>query len=213
MKFILLIALLCPAVARAAVNEKEQTVSIELGGAMPFAHLSTDDQYVTPQIALNLGVLGGLQYLYQLDPHLGVGAGVQSTVFGQREVSASDGTGHNVSAWLMTYEALARYVLLPDAKINPYLIGGAGFSKVSVKAAGLEDDRFNSRLAISLGAGAETDLGRGVIAGLETRWRYLGNHYFPTSTPNTPPFGGSNVVFGGASEIMLALKLGYRFGG
>jgi opacity protein-like surface antigen len=114
---------------------------------------------------------------------------------------------------------------MPESKYNPYAILGLGVNSVSFKSSftspvfGLNlttSEGSYTSLAVSIGGGVETEIVKSVIVGCEARWRYMGNHDFGTNAVSVASHAsvvGQTFAFGPASELALALRVGYKFGG
>jgi len=225
---VLTAAVLCPASARSQVSAGEQIASLDMGGTVPFAKITVPQASGVPATfsVANPGFLGGVQYIYQVTPKIGVGAGMYFSKYGNRDEHLPDtGTGPwdiNSFSSKITGEVLGRYVFLPESKYYPYFIGGLGFNQVFYKTnlAGWDnwpapprteltaiDSSFTS-WAFSAGAGVETQIASSLIAGLEARWRYMGNHSFPTDWTSGRV---QDTPYGPASEVTLAIRVGLKF--
>jgi len=218
---VLAAVVLFPGWARAEVVAGQQIVGLDIGAAVPFAKM--DIPGMGKRSVADPGFLVGAQYVYHLTPNIGLGADLGYSPYGDKtiDLDAAHGPGSHVdvSSHKLSFEALARYVFMAQSKFNPYAIVGLGVNSVSLKASytgqfgsslvsGLTalDDSYTS-LAFSAGGGFETEVMKSVIAGFEARWRYLGNHAFS---------GGvrpGSAAFGPASEVTMALRVGYKFGG
>lgn len=176
--------------ASAVVKAGEQQASVTAGAAIPLMQFDFSAVGGTSEKTGGSGVGFGGQYLYHLTPALGLGGEFNYASFGDQT--------HNVTKAVVTssyktwsMEAVARYVLMPEAKVNPYLIAGLGVGATSAKATtkpapgfvwantGTTESRTNfdgsaTGAAFSIGAGADADITDSLFAGLELRWRYAG---------------------------------------
>ncbi len=210
---VLAAVVLYPSRARAEVTAHEQIVSLDFGVAVPFTKLATNEEYWHPSLlqakfaAAFPGFFIGGQYIYQLTPNIGVGADLNYSDYGNAN-RIVDGRTENTSSYKLNYEALGRYVFIPESKFNPYVILGVGLNSIHVNDTygGVQGiDKTFTTLSASPGFGVETEIVKSVILGFETRWRYLGHYALPAA--------GMTYAWGPASEITAALRVGYKFGG
>jgi opacity protein-like surface antigen len=146
--------------------------------------------------------------------------------FGDKDHTIANGmavTTVGAKAW--TVEAVARYVLFPEKRINPYFLGGVGVGQVSENAktkpiapaawvdTGTREARTNfdgsaTGVAISLGAGVDGYLTESLLAGLDFRWKYLGTN----KTFADRAFIGFSDTISATSALSISGKVGYKFG-
>ncbi len=196
--------------ASAEVTAGEQIVNLDLGTGIPFLKGIINQ---SPTSLANPGFLIGGQYIYQLTPHIGVGADIDDSMYGSADIGVGSGQTAHFTSNHLGVEAMGRYVFMPQSQWNPYLVAGVGLNENSLKATVPAGTAFSGNWAspaYSVGAGVETVLPHSIIAGLEARWRYIGTESYAMNPAIT---GGGNFSPGGWSELAIAARLGYRFGG
>jgi opacity protein-like surface antigen len=203
--------------ALAQVAAHEQIISFDMGGGAPFTKAAGNEQDYPLRSVASPGFAGGFQYIYHLTPEVGLGADVYYSAFHNANPSAANGTVFHSS--LITYELLQRYVFLPYSKdYNPYFIAGIGGNSVYLnwrqRATGGTSYLNGSYTyaSFSAGLGAESNITQQLIMGVEARWRYMGTHAFSMANPPDGPGGSTQLVYGPASELVAAFRLGFRFG-
>lgn len=227
---LMLAGMMCGALpAGATVKTGEHQVSINAGAAIPTTKYDLSASGGSSEVMGGSGVGFGGQYLYHLTPALGLGSEFSYAAFGDKDhaigpVLGVPGTIVTSSYKTWTMEAIARYVLMPESRVNPYFIAGVGLGSVSAKAStrlppGLVFASTGSReatnfdgsatgVAFSLGAGADADITDSLFAGLDLRWRFVGakKDFADQAVPGTVHSISSG------SGLAVAGKIGYKFG-
>lgn len=209
--------------ASAVVKAGEQQVSVNVGAAVPTTKFDLSAVGGNTETMGGSGVGFGGQYLYHLTPALGLGGEFSYASFGDKAHAITNAiVTSSYKTW--TTEVIARYVLMPEARVNPYFIAGLGMGSVSAKAmtkpapgfvwsnTGAAESRTNfdgsaTGVAFSLGGGADADITDSLFAGLDLRWRFVGakKDYADQVT------GGVDTLSSG-SGLAIAGKIGYKFG-
>jgi opacity protein-like surface antigen len=203
----------------AEVKAGDQIVGVNVGLDIPFAKGYYNSNYPNDAAAdhdlAGYGLGFGAQYLYHLTPALGFGAEYNYDAFGRQKWNIVDANGNGLGTQGTNYhsmdaEAVARYVFMPDQKLNPYAIVGVGMGWVTESvwdSAGNHYGGTASGLAYSVGGGADYSITEKIIAGVDVRWRAI-------ECQNTFNKGSStSFSMPAATGVSIALKAGYKFGG
>jgi opacity protein-like surface antigen len=222
-----LAAVVCAAMpARAEVKAGQQSVSAAVGAAVPTTRYDLSAVGGQTETIGGTGVGFGGQYLYHLTPAFGVGGEFNYASFGEKNHSI---TGAAVTSSYKTWslEAVARYVFMPETRVNPYLIAGFGLGSVSAKATttllpgyqwvdtGLTTPSARNNFdgssmgpAFSIGAGFDADITEAIFGGFDLRWRYAGGR----KTYADGASAGLQDSIPGGSGLLVSGKLGWKFG-
>jgi len=205
-----------------------QTVAINLGGAIPLTKLDlTGVGGGTAKVGTS-GIFAGGQYLYQILGHLGVGADVNYSNFGDNTSSTLIPAGDStISSKALVALAIAKFNFLTEGKVLPYLLAGIGIHNTNLKidtkpSPGffwldtgttetrnvLDDSATN--FAFGVGTGLDIPMTQNLIFGVELRYQYLASSTYAT-TPMTQQATGITDVKGAASMINIFGRLGYKF--
>lgn len=210
--------------ASAVVKAGEQQVSVNVGAAIPTTKYDLSAFGGKTEAMGGSGVGFGGQYLYNLTPSLGLGGEFSYASFGDKDHTVTNAiVTSSYKTWTM--EVIARYVMMPEARFNPYFIAGLGMGSVAAKATtkpapglvwlntGTTESRTNFDgsaigAAFSLGAGADADISDSIFAGLDLRWRFVGakNDFADQVVP------GAVHSLSSGNGMAIAGKIGYKFG-
>lgn len=210
--------------AGAVVKAGEHQVSVNVGAAVPTTQYDLSPVGGKTEDMGDTGTSFGGQYLYHLTPALGLGGEFSYAAFGDKDHSVTNAIVTS-SYKIWTTEVIARYVLMPEARINPYFIAGLGMGSVAAKATtkpapglvwlntGTNESRTNfdgsaMGVAFSLGAGADADITDSLFAGLDLRWRFVGAK---KDYADGVLAGAVDSVPSG-SGLAIAGKIGWKFG-
>lgn len=209
----LLLAAGLTAGASAASNVAPQELSVEAGPAFPTGVNNFSD-------GEKMGPIVGVRYLRMISAKFGWGLQADYYHFGAKTHPVTGQFGADINTRstdnVGTAEIMGKYLILPDARVVPYLhtgLGAAYFHQTSegepTAGAGWFDtgttetrhlqDTGTLGFSYSFGIGAETYLTRSLVLGLETAWRVFGvsKATVGTTTLNVPS---------------VSLRLGWRFG-
>lgn len=198
--------------ARAEIKEGAQILSLGLGAGVPLTEIDlvpAGGSGKEPLAGAGFALDG--RWLYHATSHIGVGAELGYSQFGDKDHNVTSAVAVTGGS-LLTFQAIARYVFLPEKQLSPYLLGGTGFNRLSghLKATpttgfvwantGTREtrtfvDTSSIGAVFSIGAGLEGSITERLLAGLEFKWSLLGM--------DKDKFGTS---FGSA------LNIGSRFG-
>lgn len=202
--------------AQALMEQSSHVLNIGMGGGVPLMDIDLAPVGGGRERFGSSGVAGGAQYIYQATPAIGLGLDIAGVRFADREhllpqsVAASGGS-------LLTVEGLARFLLLPEKRLSPFILGGAGMNHFNANlearpAAGFvwSDtrtseirriiDKTSLGYALSLGGGLEGRIGETGLLGIEGRWSYASidrNTYGTKAALATTLFARLGWVFGG----------------
>ena len=188
-------------------------VSLDVGGAFPTPVNNFSD-------STRMGLVGGVQYLYNLNYFAAVGIQVDGYRFDGKEHTLNEAAGGQLNATSQanaaSFELMGRYTFQPAARFMPYAHAGLGANVLHQTTDGqpvagstwVDTNTSEARqlpnvnsvgITFSFGAGVETNLSDRVVLGLEAAWRILGvsKAAYGTSTLNIPS---------------IAMRLGWRFG-
>lgn len=219
--------------AAAEISAGQHVIIAGIGGGIPTGDINVvhktdiDEANGNDLLTINKragasGLSGFAQYTYHVWPFLGFGIDIQATGFGKRKNdvslegrvpngSAAFGAGaggtFTSEATLVQYLAIARWVIMPEKNINPYLLGGIGFNSFNASvrfdpnanAASLWNDgthnerqlytRSSAGFGSSLGGGVQAQAMDSLLLGIEGRWNYSG--------VDSSDFGTKSVNSGG----------------
>jgi len=190
-----------------------QELSLEAGAAYPTAVNNFSDSE-------KMGPMGGARYLFRTSEKFAFGLQGDYYSFAAKNQLLTSPLGGQMTARsqddVATVEVVGRYSFLPKAKVVPYFHTGVGatyFRQVTkgepAPGSGWPDtgttetrqvqDTSSVGISYSAGFGAETNLTKSLVLGLETAWRIFGvsQTTFGTSTIGVPS---------------VSLRLGWRFG-
>ncbi len=211
--------------AGATVKAGGQEASVNVGAAIPTTQYDLTSVGGSKDTMGGTGVGFGGQYLYNLTKAIGVGGEFNYASFGNKDHSVTKAVvTSSYGTWSL--EAVARYVLMPESRVNPYIIAGLGLGSVSAKATtkpasgyawtntGTTESRTNfdgsaTGVAFSIGAGADADITDSLFAGLDLRWRFVGakHDYADGVSP------GTTDSISSGSGLAVSGDLGWKFGG
>jgi len=160
----------------------------------------------------NVGSRSGLYYLRDVTPNLSFGGEFNYFYLpskNHRQLSANGGEQMNrATAQTMTFEAIGRYNISPEAKWNPYVQGGVGLARYHQTTrstpdagsawadTGTNEERTIARdtstsYALSGTIGVERALTDSILLGLDGTWDVWGVSHskFGTDTINIPSVG------------------------
>ncbi|HVE12295.1 MAG TPA: outer membrane beta-barrel protein [Elusimicrobiota bacterium] len=189
--------------ACAAVAKGDSAVSLGLGAGMPVSDLDLSAIGGGSQSPGEAGLAVDGRYLYQAGQHLAVGGELGRMGFPDRTFVGPRLAG-TVHSELVTLQALARYLFLPDKDISPYLIGGLGVNRFSAKVRETFDpgdvrlDSDSHGAVFSAGAGVEAAVAKSAFVGAELRW-FL-------ATIDSGDFGTGTL-----HALNIGARAGYRF--
>jgi opacity protein-like surface antigen len=159
-------------------------------------------------VSHKVGPLAGATYLFQLSPALSVGGeytylvapGKSRTITSSAARIDAKTTGQS-----HIFEAVARYALMPEAKVRPFVGAGLGFNRYEEKTkaapsgtgtwadTSTTEERTVAKassagFSASLYGGAETTFQDTWLLGLQAGWQFLGvsDSKFGTSVLNVP---------------------------
>ncbi len=224
--FLLSAAALAARPASATVKAGDQTVKVGVGAAVPLSHADLSAvQGPSDASSASTGLGLGGQYLYQLTPAFGFGGEFSYADYGNQGTDLP--THYHITSSYKTWamEAVARYVLMPDARVNPYFIAGLGLGSVSAKAdtspgagyvwsnTGTTESRpdFDGSAMgpeFSVGLGADADLTDSLVAGLDARWRFIS----VSKTFDDQTFPGYQEKISSGNGLQIDGTVGWKFG-
>jgi len=199
--------------ARADTGPWTSRVSVDGGVAIPTPVNGFSDEART-------GLVGGIQYLHNLDYFTAVGIQVEGYQFDGKDHAVTSSAGGRLNANSQVdaaaIEIVGRYTFLPMARFIPYVHTGLGanvlrqttdgtplpgftWSDTNTSETRRLPDVNSVGISFSFGAGVETNLTDRIVLGLEATWRIL---------------GVSKAAYGNAEIDVpsLAMRLGWRFG-
>lgn len=165
--------LLLGAVSAFAEKAGDSIYDLGLGFGMPVSGLNLRRFGGGSESAGGAGFALSPRYLYQASPEFGVGLEILYMNFPSAGVGVPGGSGTS-SGDLFGGEAVARYLLSPDAGWSPYLTGGVGIARyaVTVQQGGTTIlDAASTGLTLFPGVGVKADLGSKAEVSGEARWQ------------------------------------------
>lgn len=205
------------------MREGEFIVKVGLGGAIPLASQGFND-------IAKPGAASEIEAITQLDKHVGLGIRLDDSAYtvaypqgafaaglGNANPAGAQHTGFiaqsNVDVSTLVLEL--RYVLLPEKRISPFAVCGAGIDAYSERqsitpkpnSGGWGDDgsydprvyeNSSSGFAAEVGGGVQFLLSRHYMADVAARWHY--------DTVDNTRFG-----FNAAQSVTILGALGFRF--
>jgi len=227
----LALAVLSPQSARAQVAQGDKFFTVDLGAGLPYGKV--DSPGLPSEKLADPGFMGGVQYIYQLSPNFGLGGDVYYSLFNTHKAHSCVPFLNQTMTFTMrktTFELTGRWVFMPQAPYYPYLVGGVGVNNIYYQArlqpsavgvfplGGKFTDTSFTTPSFSAGLGFEGALTESFLAGFEARWRYLGTYSLSSFSGSNPlgfgpPFytTSDEYSFGPASEVTLAIRLGWKF--
>lgn len=200
-----LCALLTPAFAGIDQGiEKGMTHISVLGGfAVPtteygFGPSGDDFDYA------DVGGTYGVQVMHYLTKNIGLGLELNGTNYSEAEYTLSVGSAKNdikTSANKYSMFLAGKFNFAPDAKTRMYVPLGVGFSKYKGKIKddfGVDESESNTKPALYVGLGVESDINDIFIWGFEARY----NHWWMDDSK----FHDTSYL----SDVSLMLKVGIK---
>jgi opacity protein-like surface antigen len=219
---------IAPAAPREERDEKETGLfSLGLGFVSPLSRINFNSTGGGSDDNGNTGFLISSHYLHRLSPRWAIGVGVE---FFNRSDTGSQSLLPNsqtdVSGNTLLLMAIARYVLIPQGSVHPYLLAGLGANRTSttIDATPNSDSEWsdtntfetrtlvdNTRwgLASSMRLGVDFDLMDPAVFTLELGWTGLSNRSYPATGAGQDL--GLNDVTGHLNILSMALRWGWRF--
>ncbi len=212
---ILLLCSCIPSLAYAGIKKGQHVLNLQLGDTATLSKgldLTPWGGAGTERTA-TIGILLGLQYLYHVSDHVGLGLELSGGVSAMREHAMPQGTVNTYSSY-SSILPLARYVFRPEKKLYPYVFGGIGRNTYHATVDGALGNGFtwgdtgtserrtvtvgSNGLVLALGAGYE-GMWKSMLHGVELRWQH---------------FRISSSVFNRQNNNVLALiaRFGWKFG-
>ena len=184
-----------------------QRLSVNAGAAFPTSANGFSSSART-------GPTGGVSYLKDVGDFFGAGLQADYYHFDAKEHELPSAAGGFVNTRsqddIATLEIMGRYIPLPEARIRPYFHGGTGLAIFRQTSTGVpapgdnwsdenspdtqhrEKRRLQNKQSVgaslSIGVGAETNVSRRFILGIEAAWHVfeVDRSAFGTSTLNVP---------------------------
>lgn len=189
----------------AEVREGQHQISAGLGGISPFVNRANVDTLLNVDLNENkradetankeaiggLGTSAFLQYVYHHVNYLGVGFELQAGQFSvarHRPIGLVKFGEFKTDGNIVQGLAIARWVIFPSRRVNPYLITGIGFGSAKARVRYTPDagsswnsatneerelyKRRSSGMALTLAPGVQISMGDSFILGAEGRWNY-----------------------------------------
>lgn len=216
-----------PAAARPVINERKHLVSLGIGFDVPTNNIDFHSIPNGGQASNgDLGIQFGAQYLYYVTPRLGLGANFD---YFDRDYTISPGlfpaATSSVGGDTLLMLGIARYTLVDDGWMRPFVLAGAGMGRnsttVDVRASNWSDTNTHEtrRLvddtvwapAATLRAGLDfyiEPIEPGVIT-FEAGWTGLASETYG-ATPQGRAQGISGVS-GPLNYITFTARYGWRF--
>jgi opacity protein-like surface antigen len=186
--------------AKAQTKVGTHQLGLELGVANPISNTDLGNGDV--ETFGETGPAVGIDYLYQFHPNFSVGADFNNKFQGTENYSHPHG-GAAVTSSVWTMLAIGRFDLLPESRIRPYAMAGAGFggARRSVVYANPAFNSENTSMgpAFAMGAGADFDINGDWVVGGELRYTVVGTDENAVGT-------------GHVSTFDFLAKVGYKFG-
>ncbi|MGN0023623.1 MAG: outer membrane protein [Elusimicrobiaceae bacterium] len=152
----------------------------------------------------DVGGTYGIQVMHYLTKNIGLGLEFNGTNYSEAEYTLSVGGAKNdikTSADKYSIFVAGKFNFAPDAKTRVYLPLGVGFAKYKGKIKddyGVDDSESNTKPALYVGLGLESDINDIFIWGFEARY----NHWWMDDSK----FADTSYL----SDISLMLKVGIK---
>ncbi len=200
--------------ARAEVKAGQHEVGFRLGSSASM--LKSDVSSIDIDMG-NPGVSFNVDYLYNLTPHLGVGADTGYLAMTSKEQQNFPRAGAKTTSYARTFhfEAVARYLFLPESQHHVGLLLGAGFASLNEAAdfqptpSSIDAQLFDETAtgaSVSAGAQYAYELSSNWSLGFDMRWRYVSakKSFVTTTNENGNIQAGSVLNFG----VFMSRKFG-----
>ncbi len=166
----------------------------------------------------------GVSYLCHLTPNLGIGADLDYFSSGEKTLEHYPSPTRDTKSVsrVISYEAAARWLFLPERTWHPFVSIGLGGANVRDEARyamlnSFESPQFTlyrkslNGVSASVGTGLEYEISNSILVGFSVKWRYLGaNETFDSAGSDGAIYP---VEISAGSLLRFGASVSYKFGG